>query len=404
MDLSYTETQDMLRDTLSRFLADTYDFETRKKMIDSPEGRDPGIWRALSQELGLTSAPFAEDHGGMGGGTIENMIMMEELGKVIAIEPWLQTVVIGGGALKAVDSAVVKARIAGELQDLRVREGDTVQAGQIIAKVEPTEYLARLKQAQQQAESAKGQLDIARRNFENNRSLVDQGFISKTALDTSAGSLASAQANYQAAQAGADVASKTLEDGILRAPIAGQISQRLAQPGERVGVDARIVEIVNGAKLELEAALNPADSLLVRPGQSAQLHMDGSAQPVRARVARINPAANSTTRTVTAYLSVENLPGLRQGLFAQGDLATGNANKVLAIPLDSVRTDKPQPYVQVLNDGKVEHLPVTVSQRSQWQGVPYAAIEGVPVGTQVLAGTLGAVRAGTPAQVAPTGQ
>lgn len=111
MDLSYTETQDMLRDTLARFLADTYDFETRKKMLASPEGRDPGIWRALSSELGLTGAAFAEEHGGLGGGGIENMIMMEELGKVIAIEPWLQTVVIGGGALKAVGGAHADAYI-----------------------------------------------------------------------------------------------------------------------------------------------------------------------------------------------------------------------------------------------------------------------------------------------------
>ncbi|MDE2437350.1 MAG: acyl-CoA dehydrogenase family protein, partial [Sphingomonadales bacterium] len=105
MDLSYTETQDMLRDTLARFLSDTYGFEARQKMIDSAEGRDPGIWRALSSELGLTSAPFAEEYGGMGGGHLENLIMMEELGKVIAIEPWLQTVVIGGGALQAVGGA-----------------------------------------------------------------------------------------------------------------------------------------------------------------------------------------------------------------------------------------------------------------------------------------------------------
>lgn len=307
------------------------------------------------------------------------------------------------GALRAVDSAMVKARVAGELQNLSVREGDFVKAGQVLARIEPTEYLARLKQAQQQAESAKGQLDIARRNFDNNRSLVDQGFISKTALDTSAGSLASAQANYQAAQAGADIASKALEDGILRAPIAGQISQRLAQPGERVAVDARIVEIVNGAKLELEAALNPADSLRVRPGQSAVLRIDGSTQTLRARVARINPTANSSTRTVTAYLAVENQAGLRQGLFAQGELSTGNANKVLTVPLDSVRTDKPQPYVQVLKDGKVEHMPVEITQRGQWQGKTYAAIQGVPQGTPVLAGTLGAVRAGTPAQVPPAG-
>lgn len=106
MDLSYTETQDMLRDSLARFLADTYDFETRKKMLASPAGRDPGIWKALSSELGLTCAPFAEEYGGMGGGHLENAIMMEELGKVIAIEPWLQTVVIGGGALTAVGGAI----------------------------------------------------------------------------------------------------------------------------------------------------------------------------------------------------------------------------------------------------------------------------------------------------------
>lgn len=285
------------------------------------------------------------------------------------------------GALKATESAMVKARIAGELQNLNVREGDSVKAGQVLARIEPTEYLARLKQAQQQAESAKGQWDIARRNFDNNRALVEQGFISKTALDTSTASLASAQANYQAAQAGADIAHKTLEDGIVRAPIAGQIAQRLAQSGERLGIDARVVEIVNGGKLEMEAALNAADSLLVRPGQTAQLQMDGSNQPIRARVVRINPSANSSTRTVTAYLAIEGSPALRQGLFVQGQLATGSANKVLALPLGTVRTDKPQPYVQVLKDGKVAHMPVEVTQRSVWQGAAYAAIQGVPQDT-----------------------
>lgn len=111
MDLSFTETQGMLRETLARFLADTYDFESRKKMLTRPEGRDPGIWKAIATELGLTCAPFAEEHGGMGGGAIENMIMMEELGKVIAIEPWLQTVVIGGGALKHAGGALAEATI-----------------------------------------------------------------------------------------------------------------------------------------------------------------------------------------------------------------------------------------------------------------------------------------------------
>ncbi len=101
MDFTYTETQDMIRDTLSRFLADTYDFETRQKFIASGAGRDPAIWQALAQELGMLGAAFGEEQGGLGGGALENAIVMEELGKVLGVEPYLQTVVIGGGALKA---------------------------------------------------------------------------------------------------------------------------------------------------------------------------------------------------------------------------------------------------------------------------------------------------------------
>ncbi len=111
MDFTYTETQDMIRETLSRFLADTYDFDKRSKMIASDAGRDPAIWKALAQDLGMLGAAFSEDHGGLGGGALENAIIMEELGKVIAIEPYLQTVIIGGGALKAVGGAVADAVI-----------------------------------------------------------------------------------------------------------------------------------------------------------------------------------------------------------------------------------------------------------------------------------------------------
>ena len=113
MDFTYTETQDMLRDTLARFLADTYSFDSRQKRLASDGGRDPGVWRALATELGILGAPFSEAHGGLDGGPLENAIMMEEFGKVISTEPYLQTVVIGGGALKAVGGAQAEAHIPG---------------------------------------------------------------------------------------------------------------------------------------------------------------------------------------------------------------------------------------------------------------------------------------------------
>ena len=298
------------------------------------------------------------------------------------------------GALKAVSSAVVKARVPGELQGLTLREGDAVQAGQVIARIDSSEYQSRVRQAQQQAESAKGQVDIARRAFENNRSLVEQGFISKTALETSLSSLASAEANYRAAEAGIEIATKALEDTVLKAPISGLISQRLAQPGERVAVEARIVEIVDLSRLELEASLSAAESLDVRLGQSAVLQIEGAAQTVKAHVVRINPSALSGSRAVLVYLAIEPTPGLRQGLFAQGSLITGRLQALL-VPLTAVRTDAPQPYVQVLEQQKVVHQTVETGVRGELGGQAMVAVKGIPENALLIAGSVGSVRAGT---------
>ncbi len=307
------------------------------------------------------------------------------------------------GALKAVNSVFVKARIAGELQGLVVREGSVVKAGDTIARVDATEFLARERQARQQVQSAKGQLDIAKRTNDNNRSLVDQGFISKTALDLSAANLASAEANFQAAQAGADVLGKSLDDTVLRAPISGVVAQRLAQPGERVSVDARIVEIVDLSQLELEAGLSAADSMQVQIGQLAQLTVEGASKPLSAKVVRINPSATPGSRAVLVYLAVAPTPGLRQGLFAQGTLETGSTRS-MALPLTAVRTDKPQPYVQVLANGQVVHQIVTLGTRSDLAGVTMVSVQGIAEGATLLQGTVGSLRAGTLVKLAAAGQ
>jgi RND family efflux transporter MFP subunit len=298
------------------------------------------------------------------------------------------------GSVKAANSAFVKARVAGELQGLTVREGDVVKAGQIVARVDDTEFKARLRQAQQQAESARAQVDIAQRNFDNNRALVDQGFISKTALDSSIATLNSAQATYQAAQAGADVAMKSLDDAVLRAPISGQVAQRLAQPGERVAIDARVVEIVDLSRLELEASLSPADSLMVKVGQTATLTIEGASKAITARVVRVNPSAVAGSRAILAYLALDTTSGLRQGLFAQGQLATGMAH-ALAVPLNTVRTDKPQPYVQWVKDGAVVHTPVTLGARGDINGQTMVAVSGLPENAEVIGATVGPIRAAT---------
>ena len=100
MDFSFTEEQSMLRDTVASYLADHYSFDQRRAMLAKEPGWSPAIWKAFAEELGILGAPFSEELGGLGGGPIENMIVMEEMGKALVVEPYLGTVVIGGGFLK----------------------------------------------------------------------------------------------------------------------------------------------------------------------------------------------------------------------------------------------------------------------------------------------------------------
>lgn len=298
------------------------------------------------------------------------------------------------GSLKAVNSAFVKARVAGELQGLVLREGDAVKAGQVVARVDPVEVRARLQQAQEQADAARAQVDIAERQFNNNKALVDQGFISRSALDTSQNNLAGAQATHKAALAAVDLARKALDDTVLRAPISGVVSQRLAQPGERIAVDGRVIEIVDLSRLEMEAALSAADSVNVSVGQSAVLQVEGSPRPVTARVARINPSTQAGSRSVLAYLSIADTAGLRQGLFAQGTVGTGSASS-MAVPLSAVRIDKPSPYVQVVENNRIQHRPVEPGARGEAEKETWVGVSGLHAGAVVVRGHVGPLREGT---------
>ena len=100
MDFSFTEEQTLLRDTVASYLADTYDFEKRRAAVASPAGWRPEVWKAFAEELGILGASFSEEQGGLGGGPTEVMVVAEEFGKALVIEPYLGTVVIGGGFLR----------------------------------------------------------------------------------------------------------------------------------------------------------------------------------------------------------------------------------------------------------------------------------------------------------------
>ena len=353
-----------------------------------------GIWRALSakrtQQLAASDAAQTQ-------GQIEfsqNDVFTAEVREIT------QGLAVSG-TVKALNYAVIKARVAGEVKEIKVREGDSVTAGQVLARIDPVEYQRRFEQAQEQASAAKSQMEIAQRQWDTNKALVDQGFISKTALDNSLASFQGAVASHKAAIAGADVARKSLDDSVLRAPFSGVIAVRAAQLGERVGIDAKVLELVDLRQLEVEAPLSPSDSLDVKMGQTARLQIEDRADLVTAHVTRMSPSAQAGSRSVLVYLTLDKPAGLRHGLFAKGTLGLVNS-QVLAVPLTSVRTDHPSPYVQVVEKVgetmQVRHQTVEMGIRghdaSGKDPQEWVAVKGLAAGSVVLKGQVGAMREG----------
>ena len=353
-----------------------------------------GVWRAMSNKSAQQAAASAPVAAQTQVELANNDVMKVELRDIT------QGLAVSG-TVKAVNYAVIKARVAGELKEVVAREGDAVKAGDVLARIDPTEYQRRWQQATETASAAKSQMEIAQRSWDSNKALVDQGFISKAAMDNSVASYQGAIASHKAAIAGADVARKALDDATLRAPFAGIVSGRAAQVGERVAIDAKIMELVDLSQLEVEVPLSPSESMDVRVGQVASLQVEDRKETVGAKVKRISPSAQTGSRSVLIYLALDKAEGLRHGLFAKGILGMGKS-QVLAVPLSAVRTDRAQPYVQVVEQVgdqlQVVHKTVTLGVRgmdvAQPESETMVGVTGLAEGSTLLKGQVGALREG----------
>jgi pimeloyl-CoA dehydrogenase small subunit len=117
MDFDLTDEQRLLKDSIDRFVDDAYgDFEKRRRYQAEPAGYDPRLWAGLA-ELGMLALPFAEEEGGFGGGPVETMIAMEAIGRGLAVEPFLSTVVLGGGFLRFGADASMRAALVPRIAD-----------------------------------------------------------------------------------------------------------------------------------------------------------------------------------------------------------------------------------------------------------------------------------------------
>ena len=114
MDFSLSEEQTMLQDSVQRFVQNDYSFDQRQKTVKEGEGFSREVWQNFA-ELGWLALPFSEEVGGIGGGPIETMILMEEFGKGLVVEPYLSTILLAGKALEEAGTSAHKEGLLGEI-------------------------------------------------------------------------------------------------------------------------------------------------------------------------------------------------------------------------------------------------------------------------------------------------
>jgi RND family efflux transporter MFP subunit len=304
------------------------------------------------------------------------------------------------GTLTPLVEATVKAKVAGELVDVPVREGQSVAKGQVLARIDQTEVQARVAAREADVAGARAQLVWAEKNRNQQKALLEKAFISQSAFDNVQSNYDVAAAKLRAAEADLVVARKSLGDSVLIAPFGGIVAERHAQAGERVPLDAKVVTVVDLARMELEGAVPAAAIGQARVGQSVQFRVDGFGErEFEGRIERINPATVAGSRSINVYAVIENKDqSLRKGMFAQGALMLGTIADALVIPASAVREEAGTTSVYALVDGVVKRKPVKTGPADAAGRVQ--VLEGLEPGDRIVRSNLGALREGAAARLA----
>ncbi|MDB5841149.1 MAG: efflux transporter periplasmic adaptor subunit [Herminiimonas sp.] len=307
------------------------------------------------------------------------------------------------GSLRAVNQVAVKARVAGEVREVLVREGEAVKAGQVLIRMDDPDYQARLKQAKGALAAAQGQLEIAAKARDNNHALLGKGFISKNAFENAESQFAIAQANVDSARGAVDVAQKSLSDTVIRAPMSGLVSSRTVQPGEKVSADNKLLDVVDLRQMELEAAVPTSDIMHIALNQEVLLKVEGLPSQISGRVARINPATQTGSRSILVYIQIDNPQGLlRVGMFGEAQLTLAKKTGVLTAPQSAIRDNAGSSHVYAIENGLLAQKQVTLGIRgNDGTGDAVEITGGLADGARIVRNNLGNLRVGTRVRIAP---
>jgi RND family efflux transporter MFP subunit len=274
------------------------------------------------------------------------------------------------GTLQPVRQAIVKAKVAGDVKQITVREGEGVRAGQVLARIDTTDLQSKLVDRLGALESAKAQLALADKTRAMNVRLLNDKFISQNAFDSSESSFNVARGNVKSAEAQLQLAQNALKDADAVAPLTGIVAKRHVQPGEKVAIEAPLVTVVDLTDLEVQALVPAIDVPELRIGMPVELAVDGFGdRRFTGRIERINPSTEAGTRAIMVYVALSNQDAtLRAGMFTTGRIALAASAPAPTLPIAAVRTEAGQNYVWVIDKGKVTRRIVMLGRRDEASG------------------------------------
>ncbi|MFA7278975.1 MAG: efflux RND transporter periplasmic adaptor subunit [Sterolibacterium sp.] len=312
----------------------------------------------------------------------------------------LQQVIPLTGNLQAFNQTLVRAKVAGEIKQTLVREGEAVRREQVLARLDTVDFQSRLNEKIANLEGARAQLGLAEKNQQNSRFLLQQKFISQNAYDSSQSNLLVSQASLKSYQAQVDLARNALNDAVVRSPMDGYVAKRHVQPGEKVSQDMPLFSIVDLSRMELQALIPASEIGNVKLGQEATIRIEGnSSKTYSGRVERINPAAEAGSRSIMIYIAINNAERtLRGGMFATGLLNLSKTPPVLAIPISALRGENGQNYVMTLEAGKLAKHFVAIGQTVEQDGLVEIR-SGLAESAQVVTSRVDGLKPGAPALI-----
>jgi len=302
------------------------------------------------------------------------------------------------GTLQPVNQTTVKAKVSGEVLHVLAREGESVRAGQVLARLDTADLEAKLTDRIGALESSRAQLALAEKTRTQNHALLKQGFISQNAYDSAESNLSVTQGSLKSYEAQVQLARNALRDAVVTSPLTGTLAKRHVQPGEKVNFDSPLFTIVDLGRMELQAMVPANDIPEIRIAMPVELSIDGfGARTFAGSVERINPTTEAGTRAILVFVQIPNPDAaLRGGMFATGRIRLAEGAAVPTLPLAAIRTEAGQTYVWSVEGGRLARRSVALGRRDE----AAALVElnsTLPADAQVLAARFDNLKEGGPA-------